>query len=164
MMPSSGSGAVLGNTQAKKLLFIKALHFFTCLSGCAWGRYSTIYLNTYAKLTPYQNGLVRGAGLLSKLALTPWWGAWSDRGEPRQLLTISVVLCALLVRPTAFSIPRPRQPFHDRQCSMQQPQRGLTGRHDSARRVGNERRGEGEMDDIRKSRELTDADQGSCCR
>eukprot|EP01051_Picozoa_sp_SAG22_P020589 SAG22_NODE_4221_length_1337_cov_3.035541_1_plen_230_part_01 len=89
-----GGGAVLG--QQHKLLFVKALHFLTCLSGAAWGRYAPVYLNTHAKLSPTRNGLVRGAGLLSKLVLTPFWGAWSDQIDPKQLLTVSIVACACL--------------------------------------------------------------------
>jgi hypothetical protein len=80
----------------RKLLFIKALHFVTCLTGAAWGRYASIYLNTQRNLTPVQNGLVRGVGLGGKLLLTPLWGAWSDRGQPRALLTTSTWMCAAL--------------------------------------------------------------------
>ena len=78
------------------LIESKLLHFTSCLANAAWGRYAGIYLNTQRHLTPLENGVVRGGGLLAKFLLTPMWGAWSDRGEPRQLLILSVSICALL--------------------------------------------------------------------
>jgi hypothetical protein len=78
-----------------QLLFVKLLHFMTCLAGASWGRYQGIYLNTQRQLTPLQNGAVRAAGLAAKLLLTPCWGAWADSsGNPRRLLIVSVLLCA----------------------------------------------------------------------
>ena len=84
------------STTGRRLLFAKLLHFTSCLANAAWGRYAGIYLNTQRHLTPLENGVVRGGGLLAKFLLTPMWGAWSDRGEPRQLLILSVSICALL--------------------------------------------------------------------
>eukprot|EP01047_Picozoa_sp_COSAG01_P077742 COSAG01_NODE_14111_length_1495_cov_1.188395_1_plen_90_part_00 len=37
-----------------QLLFVKLLHFMTCLAGASWGRYQGIYLNTQRQLTPLQ--------------------------------------------------------------------------------------------------------------
>ena len=84
------------STTGRRLLFAKLLHFTSCLANAAWGRYAGIYLNTQRHLIPLENGVVRGGGLLAKFLLTPMWGAWSDRGEPRQLLILSVSICALL--------------------------------------------------------------------
>ena len=83
-------------TAERGLLFAKLLHFLSCLAGAAWGRYQGIYLNTHRHLSPLENGLVRGGGLLAKFLLTPLWGAWSDSGDPRSLLVLSVTSCALL--------------------------------------------------------------------
>ncbi len=55
----------------RRLLFAKLLHFFSCFAGAAWGRYQGIYLNTHRHLSPVENGLVRGGGLLAKFLFTP---------------------------------------------------------------------------------------------
>ena len=55
----------------RRLVFVKLLHFLSCFAGAPWGRYQGIYLNTHRHLTPVENGLVRGGGLLAKFLFTP---------------------------------------------------------------------------------------------
>ena len=62
----------------RRLLFAKLLHFLSCFAGAAWGRYQGIYLNTHRHLSPVENGLVRGGGLLAKFLFTPLV-RWLDR-------------------------------------------------------------------------------------
>ena len=80
------------------LVWIKALHFTTCLQGVAWGRYQVIYLNARG-LSPTNSGIARAAGLAAKMLMTPTWGVLADRhpGRVSALLFTSVTVCALLL-------------------------------------------------------------------
>ena len=62
---------LLGLLMDRRLVFVKLLHFLSCFAGAAWGRYQGVYLNTHRHLTPVENGLVRGGGLLAKFLFTP---------------------------------------------------------------------------------------------
>uniref|UniRef100_A0A7S2WHD1 Major facilitator superfamily associated domain-containing protein n=1 Tax=Rhizochromulina marina TaxID=1034831 RepID=A0A7S2WHD1_9STRA len=88
------------------LVWIKAVHFTTCLSGVAWGRFQVLYLNSKGH-SPTNNGLLRAGGLLAKFLCTPMWGAQADRHPPAQQLALSVAITGLLIelyrRPSIYT-------------------------------------------------------------
>jgi predicted MFS family arabinose efflux permease len=60
-----------------ELIWIKSIHFLSCLSSVAWGRYQVVYLNSLG-IAPSAIGALRAAGLAAKFVAIPLWGAWAD--------------------------------------------------------------------------------------
>ena len=60
-----------------ELIWIKTIHFLSCLTSVAWGRYQVVYLNSLG-IAPSVLGALRAAGLAAKFVAIPLWGAWAD--------------------------------------------------------------------------------------
>jgi MFS_1 like family len=60
------------------LFFFQCLFFLNGLSASTWGRFSVIYYNQIAHLTPEQMGLLQALAPLISLVMMPVWGALAD--------------------------------------------------------------------------------------
>jgi MFS transporter, PPP family, 3-phenylpropionic acid transporter len=99
-----------GPTLSRGIFFFQCLYFLNGLSASTWGRFSVIYYNQVAHMTPEQMGVLQAVAPLISLVLMPFWGGLADHLHSRKVVylwckalgTISLMSLAFLPQPPSF--------------------------------------------------------------